>query len=471
MIPLAVDLDGTLISIDTLHEGFVQCLKYDISVIPSLARSLRQGKASFKRCVASASEFDPSALPYNEEVIEYLQVQRRAGRKIGLFTAADQTIADKVAAHLGLFDIVRGSDGSTNLSGLRKAEAIQEAFGDRFAYAGDSRADKPIFDRAERAILVGPAQRLRRLHGLADKIEASFLVRRPSARAWLKALRPQHWAKNLLVFVSPLLGIQFASWSVALEALILFAAMGMVASAAYIANDLLDLAADRGHSGKRFRPFASGEIPVIQGMLAAAGLTIAGLGLGLLLPRAALGMLIAYMAITLAYSLVLKRQPMIDVTILAGLFTLRVVAGSMILPAPLSPWLVTFSMVFFLGLAMVKRYAELDRVVRQGGTGLAARGYNAKDLPLLLATGIASGVGAIVIFMIYVITDQYPRQVYGHPGFLWAMMPVILIWTLRVWHLTVHGRMDEDPVVFALKDRFSLGLVVILAGILIAAWS
>jgi 4-hydroxybenzoate polyprenyltransferase/phosphoserine phosphatase len=469
-IPLAVDLDGTLIGVDTLHEGFVQCLKYDSMSVVNLARNLHRGKAAFKRFVASVTEFDPSALPYNEALLDYLRIQRRTGRKIGLFTAADQSIAEKIAAHLGLFDIVKGSDGLVDLRGTRKAEAIREAFGNRFAYAGDARADMPIFEVAERVILVGPVELLRQSHGLGAKIEAAFPVRRPTVTAWLKALRPQHWAKNMLVFVPAVLGIQVASWLVALDALILFAAMGAMASAAYIINDLFDLAADRAHRHKRFRPFASGEIPVIQGMLGAAGLMLFGLGLGLLLPRAVLGALIAYAAITLAYSIRLKRQPMIDVIILAGLFTLRVLAGSLIMLAPVSPWLLTFSMVFFLGLTMVKRYAELEGVLRAGATAAAARGYTEKDLPLLLATGIASGVGAIVVFMIYMITEQYRREFYANPGLLWAMMPVILVWTLRVWHQTVHGQMEEDPVMFALQDRFSLWLGIALLCILLAAW-
>ena len=294
---------------------------------------------------------------------------------------------------------------------------------------------------------------------------------RPSVSAWWRALRPLHWAKNLLVFLAPALGMQLAARTTALGALILFVAMGCLASAGYIVNDIIDIPVDRAHSRKRLRPFAAGEIPVPHGVVAAGLLAAAGIGLGLLLPRAALLALVAYLVITLAYSLVLKRHPFIDVVILAGLYTLRVLAGGLIPATPISPWLLTFAMFFFLGLAMVKRYAELERVARTGGASVAARGYTEKDLPLLLGTGVASSFGAIIIFMIYLITDQYPRQIYKHPSLLWAMLPLFLVWVLRVWHLAVQGRMHEDPVVFALKDAFSLAVGVILLGVLLAAWS
>jgi 4-hydroxybenzoate polyprenyltransferase len=251
----------------------------------------------------------------------------------------------------------------------------------------------------------------------------------------------------------------------------LFVAMSLMASAAYVINDVLDLYADRAHSRKRRRPFASGEIPVLHGVIAGAALALAGLGIGLLLPHLVWATLLAYLAIALAYSLALKRQPIVDLIVLAGLFTLRILAGGLVPMAPISPWLLTFAMIFFLGLATVKRYAELERVLRLGHSGVVRRGYTEKDLPLLLAAGVASSLGAIVIFMVYLITEQYPRQIYGHPAVLWAMLPLILVWVLRLWHIAVHGRLAEDPVVFALRDTFSLGTGVVLFLVLLAAWS
>ena len=189
----------------------------------------------------------------------------------------------------------------------------------------------------------------------------------------------------------------------------------------------------------------------------------------LVLPWLCTAMLLAYLVVTLTYSVKLKHIPMVDVTVLAGLFTLRVLAGASPMRTAISPWLLTFSMLFFFGLAIIKRYAELERLVRAGEVTARARGYTEQDIPILLTSGVASGFSAIVIFMVYMINEQYPRSVYAHPGTLWAIMPVLLIWTLRLWHLAVHGRMSEDPVVFALKDRVSWALGATVAIILVAA--
>ncbi len=469
--PLAVDLDGTLIQSDTLHEGFLACLHRAPEAVGELGRALRRSKAAFKRAVTERVEFDPKLLPYNEEMLAYLREQREAGRVIGLFTAADQGIADAVARHLGLFDLARGSDGVTNLSGAEKARAIRREFGDHFVYAGDSPVDAPVFEQAQRVVLVGPVERLQAALPAGKPVEAAFPVRRAGLSIWARALRVKHWTKNLLVFVAPVLGFHFSAEVIG-SSLLMFMSLSLLASATYLLNDLVDLAADRAHPKKQHRPLAAGLIPARDGVLAAFGMIAASLGLGLLLlPVSGLLALHAYLAITLAYSFALKRQAFVDVVVLAGLFTLRVLAGAALVPAPISPWLLTFSMLFFLGLAMIKRCAELERVLGDGGNAVSSRGYTVRDLPLLLAAGVASGFTAIAVFTIYLINDQYPRDVYGHPELLWAMVPVILLWLLRMWHLTVHRRMDEDPVVFALRDRMSLALGGAVGLILLAAWS
>jgi 4-hydroxybenzoate polyprenyltransferase len=468
-IPLAVELDGVLVRTNALHEGIVQCLISDFATFRRLTHSIVSGNAAFKRFVADA--IDPTILPFNEPLLDYLRSHRREGRKIGLFTTADREIARKVAGHLQLFDVVRGSDDEIDLAGTTKLAAITEAFGERFGYAAAPDGDAAVVGAAERVVLVAPDGRRGRSSEVDNKLEAEFVAPRSAARAWLSALRPQHWAKNLLVFLAPILGLQLTTWSLALEMVALFVAMCCMASAAYIVNDMLDLYADRAHSRKRRRPFASGEIPVLHGVIGAVALAAAGTGIGLLLPHLALAALLAYFAIALAYSFAFKRQPIVDLIVLAGLFTLRILAGALVSLTPVSPWFLTFTIFFFLGLAIVKRYAELERVLRAGHSGVVRRGYTEKDLPLLLAAGVASSLGAIIIFMIYLITDQYPRQIYGHPALLWAMLPLILVWVLRLWHIAVHGRLHEDPVVFAWKDTFSLGTGVVLVMVMLAAWS
>jgi 4-hydroxybenzoate polyprenyltransferase len=148
-----------------------------------------------------------------------------------------------------------------------------------------------------------------------------------------------------------------------------------------------------------------------------------------------------------------------------------VLAGGALLSQPTSPWLLTFSMLFFIGLAILKRYVELSQLVAAGGNDVEVRGYTVKDIPLLLASGIDSGFASIVIFTLYMTQEQYPRQIYRHPQFLWLLMPLILVWILRIWHLAVHGRVNDDPLLFAFRDRFSLGLVACGALVLAGAWS
>jgi 4-hydroxybenzoate polyprenyltransferase len=455
--PLAVDLDGTLVKTDTLHESLINVTKSAPLRLLAIARALRDGKAAFKREIADSARLAVADLPYNTEFLAYLRAQKAAGRTLGLFTAADQSIADAVAAHLGLFEVVCGSDGTTNLSGGKKADRIAKCLGDNFAYAGDAAVDQPIFARSSSVVLVGPVNHLKAGLPQGAVVEAAFPSEPPGLLVWAKALRLQHWAKNVLVFLAAFL----ASPSLAIlgQALILWVLMGVLASATYLINDLFDLEADRNHPRKRHRPFASGAIAVRTGIVVAAAMIASTFLLSLLLlPGLGTLALLAYLALTLTYSFSLKHIPMVDVTVLAGLFTLRVLAGALLLATPISPWLLTFSMLFFFGLAIIKRYAELDRLARAGSGDAKARGYTDQDLPILLTSGVASGFSAIVIFMVYLINDQYPRAVYAHPGALWAIMPVLLIWTLRLWHLAVHGRMSEDPVVFALKDRTSLAL-------------
>ncbi len=470
-IPLAVDLDGTLIRIDSLHETYLQCLKIRPRTASGLGRSLKDGKAAFKRDLAGLVSFDPTRIPYNDDFLNYLREQSRRGRRLGLFTAADQSIADAVAFHLGIFDIAVGSDGIVNLKGERKLDAIRTHFGDKFAYAGNDVVDYPIFAAARQVILVGSVKRLERLLPEGKIVESVFPRPGSNVSDWIRALRIRHWSKNSLVFVAPILGFSYFSAAIAIQLVVLFMALNVLSSATYIINDLFDLAADREHPNKRYRPFAAGIIAVRDGVFASVALIGLAFLVGIFLPWQALGILGGYLITTLAYSFALKRQPVLDVVILAGLFTLRVLAGSLLLPSPVSPWLLSFSMLFFLGLAMVKRYAELERVVREGGSAITARGYSSRDLSMLLAAGMSAGFSSIVVFTIYLINEQYPRDIYGHPEVLWGMMPLVLVFFLRLWHLTVHGQMDEDPVIFAMRDRFSLGLASAMAAVLLLAWT
>lgn len=471
-VPLAVDLDGTLLRTDTLHESLLALVRLRPWALPGLLGALLNGKAAFKAAVTEAATLEVDSLPLNERLVAYLREQKARGRTLALFSAADQRIASVVAAHLGLFAEAHGSDGAVNLSGPRKLERIRERLGPDFAYAGDAAVDQPIWREARSAILVGDVQRLEA--GLdGTPVEARFPAEPVGLGVWLRVLRLHQWGKNALVFVPLLLAGQTVGLPAYLDALIGFVVLGLLASAGYVLNDLLDLQADRRHPTKRARPFAAAELSIGAGiaaiplLLALAALLLLALPGGFAL--AALG----YFAITTLYSLKLKRIPIVDVLTLAGLFTIRVLAGAMLVPDALSYWLLTFSMFLFLGLAMIKRYTELRALLlaRGEGAALSARGgYSTVDLPLLLATGLASAVAANVIFVIYLVDERFRADIYSHPERLWLIFPLFTYWLIRLWRLALHGRMHEDPVLFALKDQTSLMLGGLIALIVALAW-
>ena len=288
--------------------------------------------------------------------------------------------------------------------------------------------------------------------------------------AWLKEIRPHQWTKNALIFVPIVLAGPLAAPSDLALAALGFFVFGLLASVGYVVNDLLDLAADRRHPTKRHRPFAAGVLQAKAGVLGAgAMLAVAGLLALMLGPSFALAAF-GYFAGTLAYSLALKRVPMLDVLVLAGLFTVRVVAGTTLTDAPFSFWLITFSIFLFLSLALVKRYAELIDQPSGDDAMLDSRGYSTKDLPLLLPFGAGSAVAAGLIFVVYLVLERFPASLYGQPAWLWFVFPVLMFWLMRIWRLAVHGRMDQDPVLFAVKDRVSLGLGGIVFLLVLLAW-
>jgi 4-hydroxybenzoate polyprenyltransferase len=475
-LPLCVDLDGTLLLTDTLHEQLLRLVRRDPLKLLALPFWLGGGKAAFKRKLAQAVPLDLAALPVNEPLLDYLAAEHAKGRELALLSAADDGLVQAFAARIGLFAWAKGSDGALNLAGANKLVAIKEHYRDgHFAYAGNAPVDLPIWADSAAALVAGDTERLLPEVARRTRIEASFPYgpRGPfaHARSWLKALRLHQWAKNLLLFVPVLLAGPLAGWPDHLEAALGFVIFGLLASAGYVVNDLLDLEADRRHRSKRLRPFAAGELPIRRGVLGVGLLLLSAFGLSLLMPPAFPPAAAAYLAGTLGYSLALKREPMLDVVMLAGLFTVRVLAGAMVLANPVSFWLLSFSMFLFLSLALIKRYAELAELAKAPGGGgtLPGRGYTVPELPLLLALGASAAVAANVIFLIYLIDERFPSGLYHRPHWLWLVFPLLMLWLMRLWRLAVRGRMHEDPVFFALRDRVSLLIGGIVLGLVLLA--
>lgn len=467
--PVCVDLDGTLVNTDLLAEGFLS-LVGSWQILPCLSRLARSGRAAFKEAIATRAVLAPELLPYNLDVIEKLEVLRDSGRYIVLVTAADKNVARKIADHLGIFDDVIASDGIVNLKGKAKARVLQERFGTHgFDYIGNDRCDLPIWEIADRIGLVNASK------GLADKVRKGRQVdfeltpRRGIFASALRAMRPHQWSKNLLVFVPLMASMSFHNYQGAMAALFVFASLCATASAIYLINDLLDLPSDRRHPRKRNRPLASGALPLTTGAALSGVLMIAGYGLASLAGGVALVML--YFFIALSYSLFLKKYPLVDVFVLAALYTLRVVIGGEVSGNPATVWLLAFSGFTFIGLAMVKRAAELAQAdAKVSETAVARRGYRKEDRPVLFAAGIAAAFASSVVLALYVSSDT-AFQHYRSPEILLGLVPLVLFWELRLWLSTERGKMHDDPIVFATRDWVSWIVGASFLGLTIAAAS
>jgi 4-hydroxybenzoate polyprenyltransferase/phosphoserine phosphatase len=454
--PLVVDLDGTLIRTDMLQESTLVVLRDNPSSLLRLPLWLAHGKAYLKRKLAERSELDPQHLPYNLELLSWLTKQREAGRKLILCTASDQIIANAIAGHLGIFDEVMASDGVTNLSGKNKASALEQRFGNKgFDYAGNSIDDVPVWTSAQRSIVVNASSAVSDQAAKIGHIENTFPAQAIDFGVFRRVLRVHQWMKNLLLFVPFFASHQITQSSSWLALIVAFVSFGLCASSVYIVNDLLDLSSDRQHYKKRFRPFASGAVPIWMGVLLVPLLWLGSVVLALQVNNEFLLCLGCYFIITCAYSFKLKRLVILDCITLAMLYTLRVVAGSAAAQLPFSFWLLAFSVFLFLSLAFVKRYAELlEHSVKESKT-VHGRGYTTSDTQLIQLFGTNAGYAAVIVLALYLNSDAIVR-LYRNPEIVWATVPVMLFWINWVWLQAHRGQMHDDPVVFALKDKNSL---------------
>ncbi|HEY5381476.1 MAG TPA: UbiA family prenyltransferase [Acidobacteriaceae bacterium] len=478
-IALCVDLDGTLVKSDTLVDSVLALVRQRPAELLRVPGWIAQGKAQFKQRVTAAVDLDVENLPYNRPLLEWLRIEHGAGRAIYLATAADRALAERIAEHLGIFAGVLASDGTTNLAGGNKLKAFHEHFGERFCYIGNARPDVELLCACESPMTANPQRALTSGLRRAGKVTAAnFEDRRSSLGSWLRAVRLHQWAKNTLIFVPLLLA---HTWNAApvLVATVAFFSFGLCASATYILNDLLDLEADRRHPRKRRRPFAAGDLSAFAGVSAIVLLMAVSLVLAIALPRVAaaipgsftllrpyrfLEWLGIYTVTTLSYSLYLKRTVLLDVFVLSGLYTVRILAGAAATGLPMSPWLAGFSVFFFLSLAFVKRFSELEGLRTRGGTVTAGRGYHVSDLEQLRALGTGSMFAAVVVMTLYINNPETTR-LYHHVVRLWLIVPVLLLWLSQVWMLASRGQMHDDPVVWAMTSRRSLLLGVVMAAV------
>jgi 4-hydroxybenzoate polyprenyltransferase/phosphoserine phosphatase len=464
---LCVDCDGTLIHSDLLYESILLKVKSSWISILRLPFWLFRGKASFKERLARSVSPDFSTLPYNQKIIALLQRARDEGRTTVLVTAAPQQYAEGVARHLNLFDQVFATSNKTNLAGQNKAARLIEAFGKgNFVYAGNSRADLPVWASSGGAIVVSSSARLKAAAAKATSVIETIPAHEFSFRTWLRAIRVHQWLKNLLVFVPALAAHQITDLRVAPSAFLAFFGFCFCSSAVYVINDLLDLTADRLHPRKRKRPFASGELSVANGVAVVPVLLALAITISALLPLQFAGVLLIYFATTCLYSFWLKGQVIVDVMLLASLYTTRIIAGAAATSIIPSFWLLAFSMFIFLSLALVKRYSEIMLWRMEGKQQILGRGYQIEDAPALLSLGSSAGFSAVMVLALYVNSVDVD-YLYPNRQALWMTLPPLLYWISRVWLKSHRGEIHEDPVVFATRDKQSW---LVAACIALAAW-
>ncbi len=454
-IPLAIDLDGTLIRSDLLVESLCVLLKTKPLIALLIPFWMFSGKAWVKAQIARHTRLSPRRLPLNPDFKEYLDQQKDTKRRVVLATASNEKFAADICEHFG-FDDYLASNDTTNLSGKTKQKQLVDKFGENgFDYAGDSEQDLPVWKSAREAILVNAEIRIQKKLSRKVNFTSIFDTSNPSLLNYLKAMRIHQWLKNILIFVPLLVSHKFSDSLSVFNTILAFFAFSLCASSVYILNDLFDLPDDRLHPNKKNRPIASGALPIKSALfMIPILLLVSGIIASVLSWQ--LGLVLAfYYFLTLIYSLYLKSIAMLDVQILASFYTLRLIAGAAVIGVTPSFWLLAFSMTLFLSLALAKRYTGLLVRKNAGQQPASRRGYNLSDMPMLQASGVAAGYISVVILALYVNSNDI-SGLYSHPMALWMLCPAVLYWISRVWMYVHRGFMHDDPLIFAVTDRVSL---------------
>jgi 4-hydroxybenzoate polyprenyltransferase/phosphoserine phosphatase len=466
--PLVVDLDGTLIASDLLIETAFSELGRRPHSLYDMLTALSRGKAALKHRLAEPADFNPSTLPYDPAVLALIRQAKAEGRPVYLASASHCRLVESIAQHLGEFTGWFASDETTNLAGARKAQQLIEAFGERgFDYVGNDAADLAVWSKAAKSFAIRAPNSVRRRIGRTGLDVEHLPCERPTWRTWAKMLRVHQYAKNALVFV-PLLMAHIFTVEAIFQAVLAFVAFSLCASSIYILNDLVDLQDDRGHRSKCNRPLASGAIPLMHGVIAIPVLFLGAVAVAAAVSLPLLGVLLGYFALTTAYSFALKRIMIVDVLTLAGLYSVRVIGGAVATGVWVSEWLLAFCMMIFMALALIKRYVELAARRDALLPDPTSRDYKLSDLDIVAALAAAAGFNAVTVLTLYISSDDV-HQLYTRPQLLWLAGPLLMYWIARALMLASRRLMDDDPVVFAIKDKVSLMTFAATALLIFAA--
>lgn len=466
-VPLYVDLEGGLLRTSLLLETLLAAIRHRPHIILALPFWALRGREHLQARLSAIARPSAVNMPCHDRLLEQLKAQHAEGRKVVLVTRDPQFAMD-FAGHTGLPDSTLVIDAATAASGTARARLIATEARGEFAYAGRLARDLPVWDAARSGILVAAEPAVEAQARKSADIEQEITRRPVTARSYLKATRIYQWLKNVLIFVPMLtshLWLDADAWANAINALVAFS---LCASSIYILNDLFDLASDRSHPRKRNRPFASGAIPIAHGLMLAPVLLVAGLVAAALGGAGLLTVTAAYVVITTLYSLFLKTFVLADVITLAGLYTIRVIAGAIAIGVDVSFWLLAFSMSLFVSLALIKRCAELMVLGSLNRSKSSGRDYRVEDRPVLQSMGVASGFSAVLVLALF-INDPDTIAAYAHPQLLWLVCCTMLYWITRMWIKTARGEMHDDPLLYAARDWNSLAVLALTVGLVLVA--
>ena len=454
---LCVDLDGTLIKTDLLMECLIRLLKKNFLYLFVVPIWLLLGIKKFKQKVAESIDIKDIKIPLNDDVVKFLN-EELSKRKIYLVTGAHQSLAEIIGNQFKIFSEIHGTNESINLTGKNKAKFLVDLLGkNNFDYIGNSTVDKHVFNVAHDSYLVGhqnilPNQKFVKIFSFEnDKLKSIF-----------KSMRYQQWVKNLLVFLPLLLAQRWSNLNDVLYAFFSFLLFSAIASCVYLFNDFIDLDTDREHPSKKKRPLASADLTILTGLKVFIGLSLASFILSLIFFKHLIGILAIYIILNFLYSKYLKKIAIADIFLLASFYILRIFYGAFALDIPISPWFFSFSFFFFLSLAFLKRFSEIKLVFKNSGESLLkGRDYEINDSQFLAIFGILSGGLSTLIYSLYLYIGQH-NHLYKNISWLWGQKILLLYWLAHIWLKAYRGKVKDDPVRFALKDKTSLILGCIL---------
>lgn len=472
-LPYCVDCDGTYLKTDLFFETLLIAIKHKFFTIFSVVLMLLQGRAHLKSYLAKISDkyLNIKGLPRNAELLKFLEEKKQQGHEIYLVSASNEKLIKAIAAHDKIFKGSYGSTETLNLKGVAKAKFLSDKFPDGFIYVGDSCADLQVWKKAKQGVVVNASNCVvSKAKKITDVISIfPKLSFRDYINAWFKELRVYQAVKNLLIFLPLALTHKLGDIHSLAIVTMGFILLSILTCSTYILNDLLDLNEDRAHWSKAGRPVASGSIWITDAIVIFLLMMVSALVLSFLLkPEFGLWM-VFYLFTTTAYSLLLKRIALVDITILAGLFTTRIVLGTVLLDISSSVWMLSFAFLFFISLAIVKRVTELQKHNESFNNKNNGRGYHPIDIIFLNNFGIASAIGSVILMLLYLIDQQYIGKGYIFPNLLWGIPVCIFLCSGKIWLEVLRGNMSDDPIIFAFTNRFCLSIIALAAFIFLLA--